>query len=256
MCIAIVKPIGEDFPPKERLKNCFDNNPHSIGVGTTVKGTSYISVMKFFDFDVFYNFSLNHFAKRSETVFIHFRYATHGSIDLNNCHPFFISDNQTQFQTNNLLMHNGVFQLGKLQNGKSDTLTIAEKIYREKLELDNDLITRSNNKVAILINNRSYKLYGNWIKADDGCYYSNGSYRKSLEIYKKKYNNQNLVFCDCCGEIGEGFLTTEVGYHFCNDCLQKVNVYMYKCIWCGNVTADKICGKCSEEKNISLKYWY
>ena len=42
----------------------------------------------------------------------------------------------------------------------------------------------------------------------------------------------------------------------CNDCLQKVNVYMYKCIWCGNVTAYKIWGKCSEEKNISLKYWY
>jgi hypothetical protein len=31
---------------------------------------------------------------KSHLAFIHFRYATHGEINLDNCHPFFISDNQ------------------------------------------------------------------------------------------------------------------------------------------------------------------
>lgn len=254
MCIAIVKPVGVDLPSKERLKICFDNNPHSTGFGISLKGVNYNSIMKYSDFDLFYKMA-QVFITKSHLAFIHFRYATHGEINLDNCHPFFISDNQKeQCQNRPVLMHNGVFQLGKLKDDKSDTLTLVEKIYSHNLELDNDLITKSNNKIAIMYNDSKYKLYGEWIQ-DDGCIYSNGSYRKSIVEYQKKFNNNNLTFCDCCGEIGENYLTTEVGYHFCPHCIYNKEIYMYKCFECGKICADKICGNCSEEKNISLKYW-
>lgn len=253
MCIAIVKPVGVDLPSKERLKICFDNNPHNVGFAIGVKDCNHKAVLKFSDFELFYK-ELLRIVKSETTAFIHFRYATHGEINLNNCHPFYISDSQCWVQDKPLMMHNGVFQLGKLKDKKSDTFTLAEKMYKEKLELDDDLITESNNKVAIMYNNGKYKLYGEWIQ-DDGCIYSNGSYRKSIVEYQKKFNNNNLTFCDCCGEIGEDYLTTEVGYHFCPNCVKYKEVNMYNCSVCGKICADKICGNCSEEKNISLKYW-
>ena len=258
MCVAIVKPIGINLPDRKRLKICFDNNPHGIGfgIGTPSNINAYKAVYKFNDFDDFYYKLVSLTFEKSDIVFIHFRYATHGGINLNNCHPFYISDNQESIiQDKPILMHNGVFQLGKLKPNKSDTFTLVEKMYKENIELDNDLITKSNNKVAIMYDKCKYRLYGNWIQADDGCIYSNGSYRKSLEEYKKKYNNENLNFCDCCGEIGENYLTTEVGYHFCNNCIENKKVFLYHCERCGNICADKICSDCSEKENISLKYW-
>ena len=254
MCIAIVKPLGVELPSKERLKICFDNNPHSIGIGSLYNGLNYKLISKFTSFESFYMIAKNKITK-DHIAFIHFRYATHGEINLDNCHPFFISNTQKNVQKAPMLMHNGVFQLGKLENNKSDTVTLVEKMYSENLELDNELITKSNNKIAIMKNNCEFDLYGNWIYEEDGCIYSNGSYRKSVEEYKVKFNNPNLMFCDCCGEIGESYLTTEVGYHFCNNCIENKKVYMYNCSECGKLCADKICSDCSEEKNISLKYW-
>lgn len=255
MCIAIVKPVGAKLPSKDRLKICFDNNPHSIGFGISLKGINYNTIMKYSDFDLFYKMA-QVFITESHLAFIHFRYATHGEINLDNCHPFFISDNQKeQCQNKSILMHNGVFQLGKLKDDKSDTLTLVEKIYKENLSLNDELISRSNNKVAIMNCNCEYQLFGNWILETDNCFYSNGSYRKSIVEYKKKFNNDKLNFCDCCGEIGENYLTTEVGYHFCNDCIKHGEVKLYNCSECDRLCADKICGYCSEEKNISLKYW-
>ena len=59
MCIAIVKPTDIALPDKDRLKICFDNNPHGIGFGYGSRtDKDYHFVDKFDDFENRLNSSL------------------------------------------------------------------------------------------------------------------------------------------------------------------------------------------------------
>lgn len=256
MCIAIVKPIGVELPTKEVLKNCFDNNPHSCGLAINNSTFKQNLVYKgVYDFELFYDLC-HYFCKKDILAFIHFRYATHGEINAYNCQPFFIDKIQNhQILKSDVLMHNGVFQLGELDANKSDTKTLVEKIVNENIELSNEDIIKSNNKIAIMKTNGEYVLYGRWVANENGCIFSNGSYKYSLKHAIKRTKNLNLNFCDCCGEIGENYLETEVGYHFCKYCIDNKKVFLYNCNVCGIKTTDKVCSKCSEFNNIMLKYW-
>ena len=249
MCIAIVKPSGIDLPSYEKLENAYSNNPHSIGVATHEKNDTISIVKNFQNFNEFRVFVKEDITKE-DLVFIHFRYATHGTIDINNCQPFFISNNQSIInQKFAVLMHNGVFNLGKLEKNKSDTRTLVEMIYNKKFELDEDKLIRSNNKVAIMNTNGTYNIYGEWFNYK-GCWFSNETYKYHASKIKE---NQNL--CDRCGEFKENCLSTEVGYHFCQKCLKSKKVYIYKCECCGKESTDIICSTCSEKHNIQLNYW-
>ena len=80
MCVICVKPAGRALPTKAELKAMFVQN-HD-GCGFACKSFSYHSM----DFEDFYE-SLCRVPKK-EPCIIHFRWATHGSVGLGNCHPF------------------------------------------------------------------------------------------------------------------------------------------------------------------------
>lgn len=80
MCILVVAKAGYNMPTKEELKAMRRANPH--GMGFASKTLSY----KGMNFEAFYHTLMC--VPKGENVIIHFRYATHGSICIKNCHPF------------------------------------------------------------------------------------------------------------------------------------------------------------------------
>ena len=80
MCVLCIIPAGHNLPSKEDLKAMHRANPH--GMGFVSKSLHY----KGMNFDKFYN--RLQFVPKNESIIIHFRFATHGSICAKNCHPF------------------------------------------------------------------------------------------------------------------------------------------------------------------------
>lgn len=84
MCVICYKPKGVNMPSKYDLRCMWDRNHDGAGFVST--RSSYKSM----DFDDFYE----HLSKvgKDENCVIHFRWATHGSVRLENCHPFSAGD--------------------------------------------------------------------------------------------------------------------------------------------------------------------
>ena len=80
MCVLIIVKHGHPLPSRKELFAMHRANPH--GMGFVSKSLHY----KGMNFETFYN--RLQFVPRDEGIIIHFRYATHGSICTENCHPF------------------------------------------------------------------------------------------------------------------------------------------------------------------------
>jgi predicted glutamine amidotransferase len=120
MCIAILQKAGSGLIDKDRLKNCWDNNPH--GAGFMYANSGRIFCFKSFKFDKFYEAYKNDREMHPDLTFVlHFRWASAGKISLDNTHPFMINDSSA-------FCHNG--HLAKYANDKkiSDTRLFNSKI--------------------------------------------------------------------------------------------------------------------------------
>lgn len=99
MCVAIYLPAGESISNKT-LKQCYAANPHSIGYMFATEGL--LIVQKFMAYPEFLAAFRAQRERHTETDFvIHFRIASSGEIDLDNCHPFHISQDVA-------FCHNGI----------------------------------------------------------------------------------------------------------------------------------------------------
>lgn len=107
---------------KKRLEICFANNPDGAGYMFSRKGGLVIR-KGFFTFDSFYqSYKIDWLDYGNTSDFIlHFRIATHGLVDVTNCHPHKLS-NKLAFA------HNGIFRpvnTIKAADYKSDTMRAA-----------------------------------------------------------------------------------------------------------------------------------
>jgi len=181
MCIAIVKPLGKTIS-KDTLKACAKNNPDGMGFAYIKDGTLYIN--KYLnDFDRFYKDYSE--LETTSPMLIHFRIATHGEVNLDNCHPFILNDKMA-------LVHNGVITGYGDKKTKSDTVDFIEKVIGNigwknwKNPAFRELVGKAigYSKLAILDENGNYYIIneskGNW---NDGVWYSNESY-KVREVVK------------------------------------------------------------------------
>jgi len=195
MCIIVAKPRGKAIK-KEIYENCFANNPD--GAGFIVRERSGELLMKkgFFKFQDFWEAFQEH---QSKQAIIHFRIKTHGDLSEENCHPFWVKENELAFA------HNGVISISSENNLKmSDTWHFNTKVLQhlhEKLgpnfiadPVIQELITSyiSWSKLAFL-NTEGNMLIFNKSKGDeeDGVWYSNSSYKWSFNKQnkrRKKYN--------------------------------------------------------------------
>lgn len=184
MCIAILRKPNAEIP-EHFLRNGYENNEHGAGFMYAQNGQLIIK-KGYFSFESF--FEEYQQVPKECVVAIHFRHATHGAINAENCHPFPINDNFA-------LIHNGVIP-GFGSEEVSDTgdytnrylhylfnlfdeskLNLLDLHAPENLAFRYTLYTSSQgNKLVILRSNGEYLISGEnkgkWI---DNVWYSNNS---------------------------------------------------------------------------------
>ena len=164
MCVIVVVRAGQALPTKKELLAMHRQNPH--GMGFASKSIQF----KTMDFESFYHRLL--FVPIDEDVIIHFRYATHGSIGVKNCHPF--KRGKVWFA------HNGILDIEPVDD-KTDSETAFHYIYYpliKKYGIESDKLreavedTIGWSKFAFLPEDGRARLFGNW-QEYQGRMYSN-----------------------------------------------------------------------------------
>lgn len=124
MCIAIYKPHGTK-PLWDLYRNGHDGNPHGWGFAVVRKGQ--LIVKHGYSPDA--NKSWRQFKRAfgsygGNQALIHFRWATHGNREAENCHPFFVSDGLA-------MIHNGVVNIDcDIDKTKSDTWHFVQHVLK------------------------------------------------------------------------------------------------------------------------------
>ena len=122
MCIAILKkPNG--IITKAELQNCFTNNPDMCGFAFVHNKKVYIS-KGYKNFEEFYAYYNEVASRNDRNILIHFRIATSGGVNTENCHPFYVHEGKLA------LIHNGVISgMGatKEEGSKNDTRIFVDR---------------------------------------------------------------------------------------------------------------------------------
>lgn len=209
MCIAIYKPENRVLL-KRVLKNCFLHHHHGAGYVMHNARKRTLTLHKgFFSFNSLWNSIKDN---QNNKMIVHFRWATHGEHNKENCHPFMVNDKLA-------FAHNGVIRNVKIWDKTlSDTWHFCEAIlkpliskypdiWKEEIILDllKDYIG-ANSKLIFLNNLGEYKIVnagaGEW---SDECWFSNNSY--GVEITKKREKKETNV------TVGAG-LHSANGYNY------------------------------------------
>lgn len=235
MCMLCVIP-PHTIPSRDKLEAAALNNPHGFGFAIVVPEDRRIIRERTMDPDETINRFLELRGKYNTGYAIwHARLATHGAMNVDNCHPFMVGD-----EGHTYLAHNGVLPVeDDVTNQRSDTRIFAEDILATiggAAALDNphvfdmleDFTTGS--KLAILtVDPRAkyqcYLLHENkgW-REDNGIWWSN--YSCYLDSWSKPYASKSYdKYDDKCKQCGAEVDTAwyaELGdftCYYCGGCL-------------------------------------
>lgn len=180
MCIIITKPAGVRVPPMAIIARCAALNPHGFGFATKDR------IYKTLSFEDFKREIKT--IRKDETVILHFRYATHGSIKTSNCHPF--RDDKTGVS----FAHNGILNITPIGD-----MTDSETAFRTRIVptikehgFDSDEFIKANHDIiggsrfAYIDKDGDYRLYGAFTHYK-GCWYSNRNFMPVIERYSYAY---------------------------------------------------------------------
>ena len=193
MCIIAMIPAGKQIN-KNTLENMTNNNPDGSGIAWIQDNK--IKTYKTMDNNKFINKALevqSKFCKDSD-ILIHCRIATSGKTDLDNCHPFKIS-NDTVFA------HNGILNCVEATNKVSDTRMFNKALLKQlKPEFLDNVTTRKligeiirSDILAFLTVNPKLKRNSYIINRDLGekenrVWFSNDSYKEKTYVTDVCYN--------------------------------------------------------------------
>lgn len=249
MCIAILKPAGVDIS-FETLETCYENNRDGCGLAYINKEGK-IEIHKSMDFYAFYKIYQACLQENPQSPFlIHFRIATHGTVNEFNCHPFAVGGDIA-------FIHNGVISKAPScpDKKRSDTQMFNDTILKSlpdgwfdsagaKALIEEYIGTGS--KLVVLNKDGRYNIYnekaGTW---EDGCWFSNYSFR----IYRSKYYNSDRKF----NYRGNDYMYKNGVRHMWDKDTKKYRpcdlhdnfldlpalVYEHKCEICDTLTATK-----------------
>lgn len=131
MCLAIYKPGGV-IVPSDAYRNGFASNSHGAGFSYVEDG-KLVTVKGLFTFDDFWRAFQPH---ENKQAIVHFRFATSGLRDNDNCHPFEISSDTA-------MIHNGVLSIERNVNpDRSDTWHYCELVLRPFAARDPNFFVR------------------------------------------------------------------------------------------------------------------
>ncbi len=125
MCLIIHRPIGVEIP-ESILSSGMRANPDGWGIVAGRYSSKGLDASRFWDaYD----------ASGDAELFIHFRFATHGSISLDNCHPFKILRGRYH------VLHNGIIDIPIVDKARSDTWHYAHSVLAPALKSDPSLFS-------------------------------------------------------------------------------------------------------------------
>lgn len=126
MCLAIYAPVGVRIA-RERLSNGWNNNPDGGGYAF-INDDGEVTARHFLEWpDFIAGYERDSRANTKSPFIIHQRFATHGTKDETNVHPFSMDDNT-------VVIHNGILDVNMKQDKRSDTRTFVED-YLAKLPM-------------------------------------------------------------------------------------------------------------------------
>jgi hypothetical protein len=189
MCLIAVKKCGANLPKDEHLLEAEIRNKDGIGVAFWKPGTSEVVIKKDFKDSLELIVWLKCNIHQEDACIIHFRFATHGLIDMGNRHPFPITKNtellrKTSLVCQSAMAHNGTID-GYEHKKFSDTQKFVLDILSDetvKNNLENDAVRKllsgflGGDRMSILKNDGTIYLFGNWITEGD-IVYSNSGYK-------------------------------------------------------------------------------
>lgn len=214
MCIVVYKPNGKNFPKKEVLEKCFQNNDDGAGFMYAKDGKVYIQ-KGYMKFETFYKALkksiVNNKGGKDIPYVLHFRISTQAGVRPDCTHPYPLSNQMNDLrklkvQTDIGIAHNGIISLTSYYSKEkkltyNDTMAfITEYLsliikdcnyYKDKSNIE--LIEKlSESKLAILGADGHCELIGkNWIE-NKGCFFSNDTFEEQFIPYHYMYD-----FGDC-----------------------------------------------------------
>lgn len=207
MCVIIHKKKKTNIGIDD-LKLAWDNNPHGAGFSIflgdridTKKG-----FMKFEDLIK----ALKEYEFNSHELILHFRIATHGAVNPENCHPFICHDTKSVFY------HNGIVS-GFGHKNLSDTKHFFESVLLKLEPKERNIILETysgSNKFIFIDNNGKINKFGNFEKWK-GLYCSNLLHTIDSSYFFK--GNRTIV--DSCRNvpyyegIDEGYYDADGNYY-------------------------------------------
>ena len=194
MCVIVVKESGVSWPGKRYMRNCFLENSH--GAGLAWADAEGVHVEKgYFSWGPLWR-DLK--ALEDYPVLVHFRLATHGSINEENCHPFLLKNGT-------VMAHNGVLSIEPLQEDMTDSESFGKK-YLEKFtakDLKKDHVKGlievaiGSSKIALLNPDGSFTIFNRSKGVDfKGVWFSNDSYEDPVRYdynYGYDYGKYNRL---------------------------------------------------------------
>jgi glutamine amidotransferase len=220
MCIIAYIPEGKTLE-FETLEEMCINNPHSFGL--MFVDNNKINVYKTLDMDKFINYYFNKCNYIKSNIIIHCRIATHGKINIENCHPFKINKNL-------YFVHNGIIDKVETNKRKSDTVMFNETILKK---LPNDFLNNKaiiklisdyidSSKLAFMNNNGDVTLINENMGEynEDGIWFSNRSYIPYKSYFNSSLTNTKYDFYNSkhCSNCGNTLYDDEL---YCTYCLER-----------------------------------
>jgi glutamine amidotransferase len=178
MCVIILK-TPEGILTRKHIKEAFRVNSHGSGFMYAEKNRLYIQ-KGFFGFRKFFAaYSKAQQQHPKSTFVLHFRIASSGKVNVDNCHPFFV-------QSKAGFCHNGVLS-NLAEKNYSDTYVLVRDYLnklpdewwytQEIVDVVDDIAHKSSSKFVLLGTDGQYLIFnegaGHWRA---GCWYSNNSY--------------------------------------------------------------------------------
>ncbi len=208
-CLAIWKPKGV-MVSRKWLSNGFENNHDGAGFVTEIDHKLHCH-KGFFKFDDFWK-AFSPFHKYNSLI--HFRIATHGKVETDNCHPFMMCSGKYA------LVHNGILPIRPPKGiEESDTAHFANNILSTMIERIpwelpqfTELVEEAigiGNKIILLREDGKPWIFNEscgWWK--HGAWFSNMSF---MNVYGR--SNYSSGWTGDCGWRGDGY-TDSWGHHY------------------------------------------
>ena len=189
MCVIVYVPMDIELPDYDTVVKCMTTNPDGAGFAVGRDNGSQEIYKGYWQTDEIYD-DLQIVREEDPlcTILIHFRLATHGTISIDNCHPFTCG-------TDSIIMHNGIIPFRTLhlidptlhygaKQNLSDTHQLAVIMssvdHAAKCKVLQWLTGATVSKFAMLYNGK-VELFGSFIK-QNGISYSNLHWQTPLRV--------------------------------------------------------------------------